>query len=60
MDCPICGEELDLLDTVTNMITGKVEYCLYVYHNSRCSGENIIYNDRTGYLQEGDPTGFYK
>jgi len=59
MNCPICEEELDFLDTIVKKSTGNVEYYLYICHNSECSGENIIYNDRMGYPQEGDLSGLY-
>lgn len=59
MECPECGEQLDFLDIIVNKATRKVEYRLYICHNPDCAGENLIYNDRNGHPEGGDPSGLY-
>jgi len=59
MECPECGEEMDWLDNIVNRTTGKLEYRLYICHNEDCVGENLIYNDRKGIPEGGDPSGLY-
>lgn len=55
--CPICGEEMDWLDTVLS----PELYRLYICHNDKCDGKNLIYNDRKGqeHIEAGDPSGHY-
>ena len=59
MYCPECEEELDYLDTITNRVTERIEYILYICHNEDCIGENLIYHDNNGEPVRGDPTGCY-
>ena len=58
-ECPECGEELDWLDKVVSKATGE-SFHLYICHNEDCVGVNLIYNDRSGVMEGGDPSGCYR
>jgi len=58
LTCPECEGELDELDTIVHKKTRET-FCLYICHNEDCLNYGTIYNDRTGDIKVGDPSGCY-
>ena len=56
--CEYCEIELDHLDTITHK-KERWSFELYVCHNEDCEMFGAIYNNMTGHLESGDPSGLY-